>query len=91
MSPLMMEILQILKFIYRADHLTFTDDLLSTPFEQSILDIDPYEIDVLLGEGKIDELCKLVDKAWEGWGATEAPEPQDGCVVEVSSDEEDDV
>ncbi|TEB27309.1 hypothetical protein FA13DRAFT_1634742, partial [Coprinellus micaceus] len=88
MLPLMMEILQILKFIYRVDRLTFTDNLLSTPFEQSILDIDPEKINALMAGGKIDELCSLVNKAWVGWGVSQASDPQDGSVVEVSSDED---
>ncbi|KAJ2918846.1 hypothetical protein MD484_g1605, partial [Candolleomyces efflorescens] len=71
LSPLMMEMLQILKFIYRGDRLSFTEDLLSSEFELSILDIEPQVIDRLMAEGKIDELCELVDESWRGWGNSE--------------------
>ncbi|TEB26685.1 hypothetical protein FA13DRAFT_1607328, partial [Coprinellus micaceus] len=63
LSPLMMEMLQILKFTYHGDRLSFTDNLLCSEFEMSILEIDPDVIDRLLAEGKVDELCELVDEA----------------------------
>lgn len=70
----MMEMLQILKFIYRSDRLSFTEELLCSEFEMSILDIEAEAIDKLLAEGKIDELCDLIDEAWDGWGQHEIPE-----------------
>jgi hypothetical protein len=67
----MMEMLQVLKFIYRGDRLSFTENLLSSEFELSILDIEPQVIDRLMAEGRIDELCELVDESWRGWGNSE--------------------
>lgn len=85
MSPLMMEMLQIMKFIYRSERLSFTDNLLSSEYELSILDIEPQVIDALMSEGKIDELVKLVDQAWTGWGRDEAATPE----VEFELEDED--
>ncbi|KAF5332789.1 hypothetical protein D9611_005171 [Ephemerocybe angulata] len=68
LSPCMMEMLQILKFIYRSDRLSFTDDLLGSEFEMAVLDINPNTMDRLLATGRIDELCQLVDEALVGWG-----------------------
>ncbi|KAF9032316.1 hypothetical protein BDZ89DRAFT_948288, partial [Hymenopellis radicata] len=41
MSPLMMEVLQILKYIYRYDRLTFFGDLVCSEEELSFVDIPP--------------------------------------------------
>lgn len=87
----MMEILQILKFIYRSDRLSFTDGLLSSEFEQSILDIDPDVIDKLMAEGKIEELCKVVSEAWAGWGHdSDMQNVADAGFVDEDSDDEGD-
>ncbi|RXW11677.1 hypothetical protein EST38_g14178 [Candolleomyces aberdarensis] len=72
-SPLTMEMLQIMKFTYRADHLSFTDHLLCSEAEQSMLDIEPHVIDRLMAEGKISELCQLINEAWAGWGNDVTP------------------
>ncbi|KAJ3537348.1 hypothetical protein NMY22_g5628 [Coprinellus aureogranulatus] len=70
MSPLMMEILQIM----------------NSEFELLVLDIDPRIIDTLMAEGKIAELCKLVDEAWAGWGCKRAPAQE----VDLEDEDEDD-
>ena len=59
----MMEILQILKFIYRNDRLTFTEDLISTEQELSVIDISADVVKDLLSRGKIDELIALVESS----------------------------
>lgn len=62
----MMEILQILKFIYRNDRLSFTDDLISTEQELSVIDIPTDLVKDLLSRGKIDDLVALVESSLDG-------------------------
>ena len=72
MSSWKMEELQVLKFSYRSDHLTFTDDLISTERELSVLDLSVSVVEDLMSRGKIDELEKYVDESWIGWGEERA-------------------
>lgn len=68
LSPIMMEMLQILKYILRNDRLTFTDDLVCTERELSVIDIAPDVLEDLLSQGKLDEFIELLDSSWNGWG-----------------------
>lgn len=90
LSPLM-EILQILKFIHRSDRLSFTDGLLSSEIEQSILDIDLDVIDKPTAEGKIEELYKVISEAWAGWGRdSDMQNVADAGLVDENSGDEGD-
>jgi hypothetical protein len=66
LSPVMMEVLQILKFIYRNDRLSFTDDLISTEQELSVIDVSADVVKDLLSRGKVDELVALVESSLDG-------------------------
>ncbi|KAJ6631139.1 hypothetical protein B0H10DRAFT_1773392, partial [Mycena sp. CBHHK59/15] len=66
LSPRMIEMLQILKFIYRQDHIGFCDDLLATEAECSIIDVDPQVINAMLAAGRAEELEDLVNSSWGG-------------------------
>ncbi|CAA7265592.1 unnamed protein product [Cyclocybe aegerita] len=68
LSPLHMEQLQIMKFSYRNDRLNFTDHLLSSEEELSVLDMSVEVVESLLAGGKIEELNQYVNESWEGWG-----------------------
>lgn len=63
-----MEILQILKYTFRNDRLSFTEDLVCTEEELSIIDLPQEKVAELLSMGKVEELKKLLDSSWEGWG-----------------------
>ena len=58
--------LQILKFIYWNDHLSFTDDLLSTEQELSVIDISAEVVKDLVSWGKVDQLVALVESSLDG-------------------------
>ncbi|KAJ7039417.1 hypothetical protein C8F04DRAFT_930327, partial [Mycena alexandri] len=64
LSPVTMEILQLLKFKFRNDRLTFTEGLLCTEEELSVIDVAPEVLDELLSGGKIVELMALIDSSW---------------------------
>jgi hypothetical protein len=66
LSPVMMEILQILKFIFRNDRLSFTEDLISTEQELSVIDISADVVKDLLSRGKVDDLVALVESSLDG-------------------------
>ena len=66
LSPVMMEILQILKFIYRNDRLSFTEDLISTEQELSVIDVSADVVKDLLSRSKVDELVALVESSLDG-------------------------
>ena len=72
MSSWKMEELQVLKFSYRSDRLTVTDDLISTERELSVLNLSVSVIEDLMSRGKIDKLEKYVDESWIGWGEERA-------------------
>ena len=67
-----MEELQFLKFGYRSDRLTFTEHLISTERELSVLDLSISVVDDLMSRGKLDELEKYIDESWVGWGEERA-------------------
>jgi hypothetical protein len=66
LSPVMMEVLQILEFIYRNDRLSFTDDLISTEQELSVIDVSADVVKDLLSQGKVDKLVALVESSLDG-------------------------
>lgn len=55
-----MEMLQILKYRFRKERLSFTEDLLCNELELSAVDVSPEKVAVLLAEGRIDELTELL-------------------------------
>ncbi|KAJ7679957.1 hypothetical protein B0H17DRAFT_909111, partial [Mycena rosella] len=61
LSPEMMEMLQILKFIYQQHHINFCNDLVATEAELSVIDVDPEVIEELLAAGRTQELEQLVN------------------------------
>jgi len=69
-----MEILKILKFIFQNDHLSFTENLVCTEEQLSIIDVSVEAIEELLVMGKVDELMELLDTSWEGWGQADNDE-----------------
>ncbi|KAJ6492756.1 hypothetical protein C8R47DRAFT_975538, partial [Mycena vitilis] len=68
LSPAVMEMLQILKFIFRQGRISFTDDLVATEKELSVIDLDPGVVEELLATGKIQQLVELLNESWKGWG-----------------------
>ncbi|KAJ6611081.1 hypothetical protein B0H10DRAFT_1810310, partial [Mycena sp. CBHHK59/15] len=68
LSPVTMEILQLLKFMFRTDRLTLTEGLVCTEEELSVIDIPAAAVEELLSSGKISELMVLIDSSYEGWG-----------------------
>ncbi|KAJ7440176.1 hypothetical protein FB451DRAFT_989599, partial [Mycena latifolia] len=63
LSPRMMEMLQILKFIYRQGRINFCEDLVVTETELSVIDINPDVIEGLLAAGRTQELEELVNSS----------------------------
>ncbi|KAJ7831600.1 hypothetical protein B0H14DRAFT_2365093, partial [Mycena olivaceomarginata] len=68
LSPTVMEMLQILKFIYRNGRISFTDGVVATEKELSVIDVDPDVLEQLLATGQIKELVDLLNSSWDGWG-----------------------
>ncbi|KAF7373885.1 putative AC transposase [Mycena sanguinolenta] len=64
LSLKMIEMLQILKFIYRQDRIKFCGDLVATERELSVIDVDPEVIDSLLAAGKFEEVEALINSSW---------------------------
>ncbi|KAJ6587366.1 hypothetical protein B0H10DRAFT_2333756, partial [Mycena sp. CBHHK59/15] len=64
LSPHMIEMLQILKFIYRQDCIKFCEGLVATESELSVIDVDPEVVDVLLAARRTEELEELVNSSW---------------------------
>lgn len=60
----MMEILQFLKYTFRQDRLSFTEDLVCSEKELSVIDITKDRIDDLFASGKIKERQALIDASW---------------------------
>lgn len=75
----MMEKLQIAKYRFRNDRLTFTDDLLCTEEELSVIDLEPDLVKEMLESGRITELQEYIEESWKGWG-NEKPDPDDDSV-----------
>lgn len=63
-----MEMLQILKFIYRNGRISFAQGWVATEEELSVIDVDPDVLEEPLATGKIQELVDLLNTSWEGWG-----------------------
>lgn len=59
-----MEILQLLKYTFRQDRFSFTEDLLCSEKELSVIDIPKDRIEELFASGKIKELQALIDASW---------------------------
>ncbi len=66
-----MEQLQILKYCFRNDRLSFTEDLLCTEEELSVIDLSLEKVDELISAGRIDELANYIRESYEGWGLEE--------------------
>ncbi|KZP07597.1 hypothetical protein FIBSPDRAFT_901915 [Athelia psychrophila] len=60
LSPIFMKMLQILKYRFRKERLSFTEDLISNERELSVIEVPPEKIAELLAEGRIDELAELL-------------------------------
>jgi len=66
LSPQLMEALQVLKFSFKQDRLTFTDDLLAAENDYTIAGpVTAKAIQELISTGKIDELGELLSNAEE--------------------------
>ncbi|KAJ7683671.1 hypothetical protein B0H17DRAFT_864290, partial [Mycena rosella] len=63
LSPIVMEMLQILKFIYRKGRVSFTDGLVATEEELSVIDVDPEVLEGLLAAGRVEELVQLLNES----------------------------
>lgn len=61
MSPLLMEILQILKYTYKAERLSFFGDLVCTEQELSFIDLPSSTIHDLMSRGQISQLSAMLD------------------------------
>ena len=69
LSSFKMEELQMLKFGYRNDRMSFTDDLVCTERELSVLDMSRDVVEDLLAHRKLEELQQYIEESWKGWGA----------------------
>lgn len=78
----MMERLQILKFRFRNDRLSFTDDLLCSDEELSVIDLDPLIVEELLEAGRVSELHEYIEQSWKGWGNEKDDSSRDTAVME---------
>jgi hypothetical protein len=74
MDHVKMEQLQILKYWFRNDRLSFTEDLLCTEEELSVIDLSPEKVDELISTGRIEELADYIRESYEGWGLEEEEE-----------------
>ncbi|KAJ7894903.1 hypothetical protein B0H14DRAFT_2334233, partial [Mycena olivaceomarginata] len=70
LSPTVIEMLQILKFIYRKGRISFTEGWVATEEELTVIDVNPNVLEELLTTGKVDQLVKLLNNSWEGWGSS---------------------
>jgi hypothetical protein len=66
LSPKTMEILQVLKFRYRQDRLSFTDGLVATVNELAQEEVSDKAIGSLLTEGRFSEVLTLLKHNREG-------------------------
>jgi hypothetical protein len=60
LSPFMTEVLQILKFKYKSDRLSFANGWIASAQELDILDEEPDVLHEFLRQGKIKDLSSLV-------------------------------
>lgn len=63
LSPMKMEELQILKYIFCNDRLNFTEGLICTEAELSIADISPDTVDFLMANGRANELEGMIESS----------------------------
>ncbi|KAJ7629620.1 hypothetical protein B0H17DRAFT_962751, partial [Mycena rosella] len=68
LSLTVMEMLQILKFIYRKGRVSFADEWVATEEELSVIDVAPEVLEELLATGQIQKMVDLLKSSWEGWG-----------------------
>ncbi|KAF8871222.1 hypothetical protein BD779DRAFT_1478372 [Infundibulicybe gibba] len=61
-SPVMMEILQILKFIFRAERLDFNDDWIAVEEELCVINIPPDILKDMISSRRITELLDMLDE-----------------------------
>jgi hypothetical protein len=61
LDPLLMEILQMLKYIFRGERLNFTSDLVDLERDLTAVEEDYDETRCLLLDGRIDELMQRLD------------------------------
>ncbi|KAJ3754263.1 hypothetical protein EV360DRAFT_51962, partial [Lentinula raphanica] len=68
LSPVLMEVLQILKSVYRSDRLDFTKKCVDgscTVQTMSVVDVDCETIRGLLIEGKMAEVSRLISESFK--------------------------
>ena len=61
LSPKMMEILQISKYLIHSDRLDFMDGRLATEEECSVLDVDTAFLEDMISSGRLDELNSIIE------------------------------
>ncbi|KAF5314462.1 hypothetical protein D9619_011745 [Psilocybe cf. subviscida] len=64
LSPEKFEEFQILKFGFRGERLSFTDDLVCTYIERSILDVSPDTVKDMYARGEVAQLDKFISDSW---------------------------
>ncbi|KAJ3804706.1 hypothetical protein EV368DRAFT_50970, partial [Lentinula lateritia] len=69
LSPIKMEVLQILKYIFRNDRLNFTEDLICTEAELMVADIPPMTIDFLMANRHANELESMIESSTVSFNA----------------------
>ena len=62
--PRMIEMLQILKFIYQQEWIHFCSDLVATEAELSVIEVDLEFVDALFAAGRTEELEELINSSW---------------------------
>ncbi|KAG5633888.1 hypothetical protein H0H81_004579, partial [Sphagnurus paluster] len=60
LSPEMMEMLQVLKYTFKAERLDFNDEWVARKDELSVVDITSEEFDHLIATGQLEELSRLI-------------------------------
>ncbi len=63
LSPIRMEQLQKLKYIFCNDRLNFTEDLACTATELWVADISPEDMDFLMANGRAEELALMIESS----------------------------
>lgn len=61
LDPILMEVLQVLKYFYRSDRLAFTEGLMANEEELMVVDLEPNVIQEMLMSGRVEELAALID------------------------------
>ncbi|KAJ3925449.1 MAG: hypothetical protein NXY57DRAFT_881265, partial [Lentinula lateritia] len=64
LSPLKMEVLQIMKYIFCNNRLNFMEDLICTEAELLVADISTETIDYLMANGRGHELASMIDSSF---------------------------